>query len=188
MTRTDRVVYSQYTLVDIDFIHVLEVGGKLFNAAGLDKHVEFPKNDALELLDQVGPAQDLPYLEIFFYLVGQIIHQPDILADLPVDTRPDDLDGQFFPGRQSGPMDLGHRGGGDRFGVEFLKNFGKRPLQFFFDDLFNLRKRDRRDAVLKFFEFVDVFRREQVGPGAHELSQLDEAGTQFFQGQTKAFR
>ena len=44
----------------------LKFSGKLFNTAGLDQHVEFLENDALELFDQVGPAHDPAHFKITF--------------------------------------------------------------------------------------------------------------------------
>ena len=47
---------------------------------------------------------------------------------------------------------------------------------------------DRRDPVLQFFQFFDVLRRKDIRAGAHQLSQLDETGSEFFEDPAQTLR
>ena len=72
-------------------------------------HVEFTKNSALELLDQVDGTEQTGNSEPFFEFAGKIIHQADILLDNPIDAGADDFDGHLISGTAWSSTDLDAR-------------------------------------------------------------------------------
>ena len=85
-------------------------------------------------------------------------------------------------------MDLGH--GRSPLGIRFEigKHFLKGALQFGLHHAARLAKGERGHTVLQLAKFVDVCRREDIGAGAHQLPQFDEAGAEVFQGLPNAHR
>jgi len=62
-----------------------------------------------------------------------------------------------------------------------LEDSGQRPLQFLFDYGLDAVEGHRRYTILQLAQLFNVFPWEDVAARAHQLAQLDKAGTQLFQ-------
>ena len=66
--------------------------------------------------------------------------------------------------------------------IEALKQLVDRRFQLCLDDLDDALRGDGLDGVLQARQRMDVVRWQQVGPRAQQLSQLDEAWPELFEG------
>ena len=85
-------------------------------------------------------------------------------------------------------MDLRERSRAQRFRLELREQFAYRCTESSLDTLPRLVYRKRRDAVLKFRQFIGQVRGEQVAASGQCLPEFDEDGTERFQCQPQTFR
>ena len=118
----------------------------------------------------------------------------DLAQDLQVDldalahAGPLDFDRDFGAVAQHRAMDLGHRRRRQRLLVEALKQLVDGRVQLGLDDLDDAFGRHRLDRVLESREGVDVVGRQQVGPRAEQLAELDEARARALRARWRAGR
>jgi hypothetical protein len=72
-------------------------------------------------------------------------------------------------------------------GVENRKRFMKRPSGAVFHRFLYLGKFHGGDIILKFAEFVNELRRDQIRPETHDLAELDKRRTQIFHCEADSF-
>ena len=188
ITSTDLAVRSQYTFGNVYFIDLFEAAGEALDVAGLDEHVQFAEDGAFELLDQVDRPDDAAQIEASFEPGGEVVHELDVFADALFDPRPDHLHGHLLTGFQTGGVHLGHGRGGHGRLVNAFKKLIRRLSQLGLDQPADALEGHRRDLILQFGKFIDIFRGKEVATRAHELAKLNEAGSQFLQGTTNAHR
>src|SRR2546421_6733103 len=62
----------------------------------------------------------------------------------------------------------------ERYRIESIEKFFERPAEVFLDDLTNLADAERTNVLLQHDQLADNLGREQIGPRAHDLADLDE--------------
>ena len=91
---------------------------------------------------------------------------------------PADLHRHHPPVGQAGLVHLRHRGRGDGDRDQFLEHLGEWSAQILLDGAGHGRERERTDVVLQPLQRPGHVFGHQVGPGAHDLPDLDEGGAQ----------
>ncbi len=65
--------------------------------------------------------------------------------------------------------------------VKALEGAGQRETELFLNHLFGYGEWERANSVLEFDQLFDDIRRDDVGPRAEELTELDKCGAEFVQ-------
>ncbi len=154
------------------------VAGKLDAAAlhgpAFGGEIELAFQGAFELASQAGGPVGCQYRQPALQEVRQVLDDIHVgLHDLD-DLRPPDLQGDGASVPEDRPMDLRDRRGRHRNRVDRREDFRRRLPVLLAQDLLDLVKRERTDVVAQAGQLVDVRLREQVRPGAQQLSQLHE--------------
>ncbi|MNZ70471.1 hypothetical protein D3C78_888100 [compost metagenome] len=110
----------------------------------------------------------------------------DVGADHRLEVRANHLDHHFLAGLQLRGVDLGDRGGGQRFALEAGEDLLDLGAQLFLDARHGEFRRERRNIVLQVCQFVGDIVRQQVTAGGEDLAELDEDRPEVFQGQAQA--
>ena len=136
--------------------------------------VELLSNGPRELVDDLPGVDEVERTHALLRDPGGLVEQCEVRLDPARRRRALHLDGDAFPVRQGGAVDLPDRRRSDRPLVEFEKQPVEGQPEILFDDLLDLGKRERSYVVLKAAKLGDDVRREDVRPRGQELPELHE--------------
>ena len=158
--------------------HVLaQLGGR----RGLALEIELARRPLLEMGDDQPRPQSLEFAAAAFDMGGRPFVGLDRVGEFLFDSRSEHLDRDVAALGGHGAVDLGNRGGADRFGVEARIELIHWGLERGFDRRLDRCERGRRQIVL---ELRKVFSRpvaDQVGARRQRLAELDRGRPDFLQ-------
>src|SRR5262245_4463374 len=113
-------------------------------------------------------------------------HQTNITGELPVYSRPLNLDRHFLT-LQVRDMYLSDRGRRQRILVKVIKNLRRLLPEFLHENLLHKPEIEGTDAIHQIEQRIAIFQRQNVGLQGQHLAKLDERASQIFQEHSKAF-
>ena len=118
--------------------------------------------------------------------LGQITHDFQVAVDLVHHAGAADLHDDLMAAVGRGVC-LTNGAGGNGCGIDMGQDFFRLGIRFGLDQRPDLVHGHRRGVVLEFVQFSLVARWQQIRARGHQLTQLDERGSEFFQRHAQVF-
>lgn len=163
-----------------------EVGAQAVGIAGLVGEVEFLQDCGSELLDERGGRKAPDFRTGPLEYRRELGDEAQIRFHAGTDAGPPDLEDDGATIVQVSEVDLRHRSGGKRLGIERGERLADRFSQSLLDGGPHHFERKRRRLAVKPLQFGDPVGREKIAARGENLPELDEGGTQFLQRQARA--
>jgi hypothetical protein len=157
-----------------DALVAREVAPERLSVARLLLVVELLADRARELVDELPGVDEVELAHSVAHDARDRGHQLQIGFDLARRRRPLHLDHDVLDVREGRPMHLADRGGGDRPRVEREERAVDPEPELLLDDALDVLDRERRHVVLELLQLDDDVRRDDVGPGREQLTELHE--------------
>ena len=136
--------------------------------------IKFLEELGAELVHQADPWLAAAQARESFDKDGQATHQGKVHADGMYQIRPLNLDSHFDAFVGGGMVDLTQAGSGKGLGVKLSEQGLGLPTQLFFDAGKGYLVGEGRQPVVEGGEDLKIGQRQQIGPGAERLPDLDK--------------
>ena len=160
-----------------------EIGAQAVGVAGLVGEVEFLQDCGSELLDERGGRKAPDFRTGPLEYRRELGDEAQIRLHAGTDVGPPDLEDDGATIVQVGAVDLRHRNGGKRLGIERGERLADRFSQSLLDVGPHHFEREGRRLAVKPLQFGDPVGRKKIAARGENLPELDEGGTQFLQRQ-----